>query len=229
MVSANPQLRLLVTNVYGRNQQAQKVAKLLLKADADVILIQEYTPYIHTYFSSILGKTYKHRYLEARRTFWGQAIYSKYPLNNVSVTTAPLGGPQSPQMRAEVTLGKDKIVLYNIHLHWQLSTAAYLQRHALVEDWLKKEKMPSIAAGDFNFGIQSPQHSVFSDMGWIDALDVLGWGLKNTWPRNISKLYFPPLRLDHVYMSPEVRATDMKIFDIPGSDHAAILVDIQVM
>ena len=226
-IETGTEIKITTCNLLWTNNRGKMAAQTIKESAADIIFLQEYTNHIHKHFSKVL-EDYPYVYLESKDNYWGEAIYSKFPLSNISVTEPPLGGKEQPQMRVELEYKNEKFVFYNIHFQWQVGYSAYLQRKALFTNWLKRETEKVVVLGDFNYGVLSPQHSLFYSMGWADALDIIGWGAKTTWPRQSHYRWFPSLRLDHVYFSPGVSVRDLKIFDVPGSDHAGVTLTIGV-
>src|ERR1044071_7836692 len=85
-----------------------------------------------------------------------------------------------------------------------------------------------LLAGDFNATLD---HQQLRDLlsganGYVDAADATGNGYATTWPagRDLP----PEITIDHILIDPRMRADDVSIHVIPGSDHRAILATVTV-
>lgn len=84
------------------------------------------------------------------------------------------------------------------------------------------KRRDAILVGDFN----TPLESQFFDeprKSFVNALDVMGTGFRETWPVGL-----PLLSIDHVWIGSDWEVLDaQKIWCLSGSDHAAILVRLR--
>ncbi|QNN22149.1 hypothetical protein HED60_07640 [Planctomycetales bacterium ZRK34] len=222
-----PSLTLTTANLRGTNATPDEAFKALLALDADLLLLQEYTPAMHVKFGPDLEAKYPYKITEPREGFYGQAVYAKVPLGGVTLTQPPLADDDHPLIRFSILLGADRVTIYNLHLRWQWLGAG---RHQFAElmNQLARETSPVILAGDFNMTNTSPQSAALVSAGFRDAADLLGQGLAATWPIHRTAEYFawPGFRIDHVYLSPELTTADFSLLQTPGSDHRATTVKI---
>jgi vancomycin resistance protein VanJ len=81
---------------------------------------------------------------------------------------------------------------------------------------------PLVLMGDFNTPADSPY---FKAMGgnFRDAWSVVGSGMAESWP-----VPLPVLRLDHVWLSPNLKATSLRQDWSLLSDHRAQILDLRV-
>jgi endonuclease/exonuclease/phosphatase (EEP) superfamily protein YafD len=79
---------------------------------------------------------------------------------------------------------------------------------------------PVIVAGDFNATLD---HSVFRDAisGCQDSAERTGDGLVGTWPSRLPRWLGP--QIDHVLVGGGITPETFSVYDIPGSDHRAVL------
>ncbi len=82
-----------------------------------------------------------------------------------------------------------------------------------------------IIIGDFNTTPWSPAFRRLASGGWRDAADVVGRGLRPTWP---SWTPLPVSPLDHVLVSGGLGVSEVNAADVPGSKHRALLVTVVV-
>jgi endonuclease/exonuclease/phosphatase (EEP) superfamily protein YafD len=79
--------------------------------------------------------------------------------------------------------------------------------------------------GDLNATPWQPGFRKLTKAGWRDAADVVGQGLRPTWP-SWAPLALAPL--DHVLVSGAVGVSGADTTDIRGSDHRALIVTLVV-
>lgn len=97
-----------------------------------------------------------------------------------------------------------------------------------LHDGLAASAGPQLVAGDFNATRDHGPFRRLLDLGLVDAADARGWHAwpGTTWPND---RWFPPLlRLDHVLASPPVAVDDVRVVDVPGSDHRALVARLRL-
>jgi endonuclease/exonuclease/phosphatase (EEP) superfamily protein YafD len=133
-------------------------------------------------------------------------------------------------MRAEIEIGGQRLALYNVHL-LPPRTLLYTGEHRLqvadLIDTLHNEKLPYVVCGDFNFPDLSPQQSALKRAGAREAHQLAGYGRGATWPVIYAFRYLMPgIRIDHVYLGPQLTATSCETGEGRGSDHRPVVVDV---
>ena len=79
---------------------------------------------------------------------------------------------------------------------------------------------PRLLVGDFNATLDHPGLRALTDRGYVDAAERRGRGLTPTWP---ATLWPPPVTIDHVLVDNRAAVDDYRVFDLPGSDHRAVV------
>src|SRR5205085_5134510 len=134
-----------------------------------------------------IGADYPYTSVVMRDDSFGIAIYSRTPFASDVDQRYPLGRAGVEQMRAEIDVGGERFALYNVHL-LPPRTLVYASDHRLqvadLVDTVKKEKLPYIVCGDFNFPDLSPQQSAMKRAGAREAHQLAGYGRGATWPVN---------------------------------------------
>ncbi|WP_028923349.1 endonuclease/exonuclease/phosphatase family protein [Pseudonocardia acaciae] len=84
---------------------------------------------------------------------------------------------------------------------------------------------PVVVAGDFNATLD---HSPFRSAaaGCVDAAERTGDGLVGTWPASAPRAV--GVQIDHVLASGGIGAEATSVWDIPGSDHRAVLTRLRL-
>lgn len=222
-----PTLKVTSVNLLAMNHHTEPLIAEIRAADADILLLQEYTPHWHEALTQAFETDYPHRVHVPQEDCFGMAIYAKYPFVADPQTHLPLGEGLEPQMRAVIDWSGQRIAVYNIHL-LPPRRLDYIVEHRVqwadLLDLLKTESLPAIIGGDFNFTEHSPHAAAIRDLGYLDAHAVAGSGRGATWPVNSIFRYLPGLRLDHVYLSPQWQCHACRTGVGRGSDHRPLSV-----
>lgn len=173
--------------------------------------------------------------------FYGHALLSRWPLELQKVTTfapvhehaeprgaiwarASLGPEPSPEGTAAPTLD-----IISTHLGVTRRERAKQSRELASREWLDSPAMkrPLIVCGDLNaIPIGKTYRRLASRLG--DSQKLLpGHAPKPTFPS-----FFPVVRLDHVFVSPEIAVRGVTIPYTPrsrrASDHLPLIVDLSI-
>lgn len=225
-----PRFRVMTANLLMVNTDTAGIIGEVQAAKPDVLFLQEYTAGWNDAFQKAIGAEYPYSSVVMRDDSFGIAIYSRTPFAAEVDQRYPLGRAGVEQMRAEIDLGGKRIALYNVHL-LPPRTLVYASDHRLqiadLVDTLKKEKLPYIVCGDFNFPDLSPQQSALKRAGAREAHQLAGYGRGATWPVNsVFRYIMPGIRIDHVYLGPQLTATRCETGEGRGSDHRPVVVDV---
>ena len=82
-----------------------------------------------------------------------------------------------------------------------------------------------VLAGDFNATLDHAELRRLIDTGYADAADVVGDGLRPTWP--VGRL-LPPVTIDHVLADRRSGVRRVTVRTVPGSDHRALIADLLI-
>lgn len=221
--TVGPTLTIASFNLWSRNQTPDAALDAVLNCNADVVCLQEYTPDWHARCEAALAERYPHRITDPRDGFYGSAIYSRITLQGFA---GEIPTTDQPASFAQLDFGVHELSLWNVHLrHQGRGQKAELGGLMWVMGrWWSR----TIFVGDFNFTQYSAEHARLTSTGYRDALDLAGHGLNTTWPRSRpgAWLMYPGVRIDQVYLSPDLTAKRAYVADTPGSDHAHVFVEI---
>jgi endonuclease/exonuclease/phosphatase (EEP) superfamily protein YafD len=228
--SIGPRFRVMTANLLMVNADTDGIVGEVVAAKPDVLMLQEYTEHWHAAFQKALAKDYPYNSVVMRDDSFGIAIYSRTPFAAEVDQRFPLGRAGVEQMRAEVEIGGKRLALYNLHL-LPPRTLLYTGEHRLqvadLVDTLHNEKLPYVVCGDFNFPDLSPQQSALKRAGAREAHQLAGYGRGATWPVIYAFRYLMPgIRIDDVYLGPQLTATSCETGEGRGSDHRPVVVDV---
>lgn len=225
-------LRVLSVNLLMVNDQTGPMANGIRQANADVVLLQEYTPQWHEALVKELGSMYPHRIGVQQDDSFGVAVYSRIPWVDKPQTDLPIGKWGVPELHASVKVGQQIVDFYNIHL-LPPRNLMYTQEHLIQVDdltrYLADHASPGrkiVVGGDFNFTGQMIQSHQMTGIGLADAYEQTRSGRGASWPVNSIFRFVPGIQLDHLYLGPGVRCKDIAYGDANGSDHLSLLADL---
>lgn len=250
--AAGPVLRCLVANVYGRNDQYDRLLDLIDRSQPDLIVLLEFTPDWQSALQ-VLDRNFPHQMPVPRRDSFGAALYSRLPLDQVRVET--LAQSNLPTIVADLTWNDHPFRLYSIHPPPPITAPSFALRNALLKQWatdLQTRDRPVVLAGDWNLSPWSPYYHQFIKQTELHNSSQ-GFGLQATWPtpgvlpqKVLEKTgkadrsagfaatspwpwgeSFWQIPIDHVLISPEWRSVGFQRGDPIGSDHYPLIVDLQ--
>ena len=209
-------VRLVTVNVFFDNAQPAAAMETLLASDADVEIAVETSPE----FRALLdARDLAHPYAAQDDQL---VVRSRYP---VTAMADPPDVPARRILRVTVDAPSEPFVLYAIHALNPLSESTFASQLEWV-DRLRaaagREAMPVVLAGDFNMSDrQLGYRRLTTDLR--DAVTAAGWG-HSTYRHGI----WAPLllRIDHVFVSPQWCSAQARTFELPGSDHDGLEVDV---
>lgn len=224
---AGNSIRLLSANVWSLNETPYEAVAAIVEADADVVVIHEYTPRWQAILDPALA-AWQHRLLEPRLHNFGTAIYSKLPLLEADAKLE-LGALDYPACRVVIEIEGQPVALYAVHLLPPRKLDYLLGQRRQLRDlsrWLIREKLPSLVVGDFNFTQYGPYQRVLTGLGLREAHALAGGGLGSTWPVLDFLPWFPGFRIDHIYLSSALTCSSLRTGSVAGSDHYSLVAEV---
>lgn len=221
-------VRIMTSNLLYTRTGSDDLVDQVREANPDVLLVQEFTPAWQTTLAREIGDEFPHRVEMSRADAYGVAVYSKKPLE---AGVLDLASNETPQVRAVIDRGDERdLVVYNLHLRMPLAVSQHTEQRrevaALVEHLERDREEQVVIAGDFNMTETTLHHAaIVDDAGYTSAWDAVERGRGATWPAAVPAIF--GLRLDHVFVSPELRVLDIDVKADNGSDHRPVVVDLR--
>lgn len=98
----------------------------------------------------------------------------------------------------------------------------WISEFGMLQQWCAPGRGSNIVIGDVNATLDhSPLRSGIT--GCTDAAADRGQGLVATWPSTWPRWF--GVQIDHVFTAGGLRPKSLRVLDIPGSDHRALLGD----
>jgi endonuclease/exonuclease/phosphatase (EEP) superfamily protein YafD len=217
-------LRVASANLLVVNETPEVLAAELERFDADVYFLQELSPDWDEQFERLgFWRRYPfNRRIDGEDAF-GAAIASRLPVRDLEV----FWSADLPQVRGVLRLDDRDVELVNIHLlpprTLDYTTTYHKGAEALLEIVRRFGSRSFIVAGDFN---STPDSDFATRMREVadDAWEAGGRGFGFTWPNGMFS--FPPIRLDHVFLSRDLGVLGVRVGEGAGSDHRPVLADV---
>lgn len=240
-------LRLLTYNVHrcvgmDRRLDVERVAEVIAACNADVVCLQELdvgrartrgVDQAHRLAELLRMRSHFHPAMAVEEELYGDAILTALPERLVKAGPLP-GLPRVPGLEPRgalwvaVDLGGVELQVINTHLGLVPREQQVQAAELLGLDWMGAERFvgPAVLLGDFNALPISQTYRMLTAV-LRDAQDGLGRAPTATFPSG-----FPILRIDHVFLSGEIRATAIESPFDPrarvASDHLPLVVEIEV-
>lgn len=219
--------RLLTANLLHDLCDAGDFARLVERLDPDVIVTQELGPFC----ADVVAGAYPNHRLRPALDFTGRGMATRFE--------ARFGDIEMPgRMGTSAVLDVDgrPVRVAGVHLlnpvvfPWWRSARGRGRQLGGLFSWLDDDSStPTVVAGDFN---ASPSWPVYRKTAarltdlveqWASGAGTNAaptWGWRPGWPRL--------LRIDHVFGS-GVRAREVGVHPVEGSDHASLVVDLEIV
>jgi endonuclease/exonuclease/phosphatase (EEP) superfamily protein YafD len=220
------QVRLMTSNLLTGIADAQFIVQEVRKRNIDVLAMQELTPQmVGDLDRAGLRQVLPNRVFLDEPGGSGSGLASRFPLSRRDLT--PPGTLQ--QAGALVDLPGKDIEVVSVHPLPPVVTAG-------PEAWQRElAGLPApdstgairVLAGDFNATLDHVGLTRLLNKGYVDAADQVGKGLIHTWPSD-SGFWPPPVTIDHVLVDSKVLVDTVDVFDVPGSDHRAVVTQFVV-
>ncbi|TDV40726.1 endonuclease/exonuclease/phosphatase family protein [Actinophytocola oryzae] len=221
--ATGPHLRIMAANLYLGHADARTIVNLVRQQQVDVLTMPELTPAeVSALDSAGLSELLPYRVFDARPGGDGNGIAANVPLRRV----VPMSETVLSQPSALVDLpGRDDVQLTAVHIQPPLS-------YQDVRTWRSElAQLPRvepndhirILAGDFNATFDHAAFRNIVDRGYADAAEETGKGLDTTWS---SLPTGPPLTIDHIVADGQCAISSYAVYDLPGSDHNAIIAEV---
>lgn len=157
---------------------------------------------------------------------WGNAILSRYPLGNIETGLLPTGGTliRRGYVAADVFVGADEPLLFiATHLQHKAGTLDELQTEQLqviLEFW--DQRPYSVIVGDMNAEPGSLPMTTVENAGFGDA-----WAAAGADPGYTYYAADPYQRIDWVFHTLDLAASDARVIESQASDHFPVLVTLE--
>lgn len=228
-----PQLHLLSFNINKDNQQVDQMIRIIRESDADVVAIQELSPWVSKAADEQLAQLYPYRALHPQEDFSGQGVLSRFPLSNDEFWQVNLG-----HQHVQFDWDGQTITLFNVHPIHPLRGLHFdgQARAEEIDDMLHRAETvtdPLLIVGDFNMTNLSDDYARVTDR-YEDSYQQIGWGMGFGFPNFANAFhirFLPPLaRIDYIFHDTHFQPIEMRVgSDSAGSDHFPVYATLALV
>lgn len=218
--------RLMTVNLLHERSDPSFFARVLERVAPDVVVTQELGPFS----ADVVASAFPNHRLRPALGFTGRGVATRFDVEFDDIDMPGRPGTAAVLDVAGTTVSLAGIHLLNpVHFPWWVTARGRGHQLEGLFTWLDQAgDGPLLVAGDFN---ASPRWPAYKQMAGR-LTDVVAdwaeregrktertWGWRPGWPKM--------LRIDHVFGA-GVSATEVRIQPMLGSDHSAVIVDVEV-
>lgn len=245
-------LKVMTWNVHCKNgaaiERQKEIAELILKVDADFVLLNEYNQDSCRVVDSLLSEKYPFTEEGQSHNCQADIFYSKRMMSNSGRLIIPVYRKSVQTIKATIAVGEDSVQVFGLHLMGnqyyddasvEVDDAMRLHNTSLEQyklaqkyrsfqtEWIKKEVMkskhPVLLMGDMNDVNCSAPLDTFATCGlrdsWWEGGNGFGTTYHDGWLR---------LRIDHILHSDKLKLQSIKVIDTNLSDHNPVVAGFSV-
>ncbi len=217
-----PRLRVMSLNLYIGRADARTVVRLAREQKVDVLVMPELTQAEDAALTEAgLDKLLPNRVYDTDASGSGTAVVSTYPLRQIVLMDESTLA--QPSMVVDLPGDDDDIELTAVHIQPGVRTRSAGTWRTELAGLPRPAERIRVLAGDFNASLDHAAFRAVVDRGYADAAESTGNGMKATWS---SWPLGPPVTIDHIVADDRCAFGSYAVFDIPGSDHKALVSEI---
>jgi vancomycin resistance protein VanJ len=219
-------LTVMTYNTAQGRAEWEGLEQVIRESRADVVTIQESTDEQVPLYRRALSDLYPYQ------AFYGTGvdgieIISRYPIDSEKVTYF---ASYRPYLIADLDVGERTLTVISAHPPVMLGpgepAASGRADYVMLAD-LAMERGKTIVAGDLNLTDQHNGYSTIIARDLVDAQREVGFGFGLTFPRRLHlRQSVPPIRIDYILTTPDLRPIRTWVGEDGGSDHLPVLATI---
>jgi endonuclease/exonuclease/phosphatase family metal-dependent hydrolase len=222
-------MRVMTFNVGNGLAPPSRLTEMLRASDADIVALQELATGQEAAVRDELAVEYPYQLLFGGGKP-GKGLLSRWPiLESEQIASVP----KRPDLRATIQLPERTIHVAVAHPPPPRLHLLGLRPHAHVSAQIDRlldliaHGPPSILLGDFNMMRIQAQYRRVAASGLTDAFRAAGVGRGVTFPRRLGRWpLMPVIRIDYIWLSPEIRPLTAHVGPDAGSDHLPVIADL---
>jgi vancomycin resistance protein VanJ len=226
--AGGPSVTVMSFNMQTANQNYDAIAKMLKASAPDVVGFQEVRPAAVQTLMRKLSSVYAYVAVHPANQLHNVVLFSRFPIQSASALPNP---PFERVLQAKIQIDRRPLSIFIAHLTpnnmldfplgelKQRTEKAYRQRQTEIKSLkqaIKKSAMASIVLCDCNMTDTSTAYAALSQT-MDDSFHEAGWGFGHN--RYALGLPFPIQRMDYLWHTPNLVATQVKLETKTGSDH----------
>jgi endonuclease/exonuclease/phosphatase family metal-dependent hydrolase len=220
-----PALIVMTANLYVGRADAVTLVNMVRDHSVEVLSLQELSPdMVKDLERAGIDSVLPYRIFEAQRGASGSGLASKYPLRQTQIADPATFAQPSAIVDLPGVVDPEVMAVHTapgVEPDW---TATWRAELADLPDADFKIR-PRLLLGDFNATLDHADLRDVISRGYADAAERRGSGMTPTWPAGI---WPPPVAIDHVLVDARSEVISYQVYDLPGSDHRAIVSELNL-
>lgn len=208
-------IKVMQFNVLKSNEHKEETMELILRENADIVMLEEINEEWGRALEKKMSRNYPHYKIHTREDFFGVALFSKFPLNDVEVFDILYYAV----ITAVVNNGKTNFRVIGVHSKAPTTYGNHQLRNGHIEflsDIILGYKEPLLVMGDFN---AVPWDDAIVDFKEKTGLTDTRTSLDGTFP---SWGMFFKVPIDFIFCSEQFSCRKFNVIQNEDSDHYAI-------
>jgi endonuclease/exonuclease/phosphatase (EEP) superfamily protein YafD len=218
-------IRVVTLNVWARNTDYTRVVEFIRKESPDIVVLEEIDEQWRDPLDALQSQ-WPHREMVLEGGHHGIALLSRLPFDRSQIDS--IDG-DIPMIIARVSVNDMPVTLCGVHLTRPTSSLGAERQARQLDDLvelLNGEPPARVVLGDFNATPWTATFSGFlSRSGLRDSRS--SFGNQASWPAFLPGILRIPI--DHCLVSPDVRVVHRKLGPNVGSDHLAVVIDLEIV
>ena len=217
-------IKVFYSNIYYKNTDYKTLQQKIEKENPDIVVLVEFSDNHEDEMKEFFRENYPYMNRNSRSTMLaGDVVFSKIPLKNITETHLVEAWARNySYMKMFSDEYEDWIDLYVIHTSAPVSYKNFEMRNTqigkLLSDFLKHHTdwTPAMIIWDFNLSPWSYYYKQFTKH--INMLNALSLQSPN-YTRSLHEQWIFRSHIDQLFISPEIKVSQIKIENLTGSDH----------
>lgn len=217
-------IKVFYSNIYYKNTDYKSLQDKIIEENPDIVILVEFSDQHEIEMKEFFKENYPYMNRNSRSTMLaGDVVFSKIPLENITEThLVEAWAWNYSYMKIQSEDYWDGIDLYVIHTSAPVSYKNFEMRNAqiskLLSDFLKHYNnwTPTMIIGDFNLSPRSIFYKQFTKH--INMTNALGYQPPN-YTRSLHKKWIFRSHIDQLFISPEIKISEINIENLTWSDH----------
>ena len=205
--------RVMAYNVFLSNPTPEKPEDVIRAADPDLVVVSEVIGR-NSGFLKALADRYPYR-AACPADYCSLAVASKTPFR-VAGARPDKDHPQYIDIRVPYAGGEVRVI--GVHTVTPQYQARHLRQVEALADVVTGGQGPTVVMGDFNATPFSLILRRFEHRTGLSRLTALA-----SWPSSVD---LPQVAIDHIFVSPGIAATGVRLGEAGGSDHYPVIADL---
>ena len=228
-------IKVFYANIYYLNDNFDLLQDKLEEEDPDIVILVEFSDEHEEALKDFFREKYQYMNRNSRSTMlaW-DVVFSKFPLDNAITTWLSWKWNWKysyMQINCENNIPNcnDKIDLYVVHTAAPVSMENFEMRNNQLEQlWLDLARnniwwKPVILIWDFNLSPRSYYYKLLTK-NW-NLLNALSFQKPN-YTRSLREQKIFRSHIDQIFISPEIKISEINIWDLPWSDHRSFIFNV---